>query len=118
MTSHSVIPTYNVYLSDAWHVKPSFTFSYGLAWTLEMPPYETTGLDTTLVDASGQQVTTETFLRNRENAALNGQVFLPQIGYELVGNTGRKYAYNPYYGGFSPHLAGAWRPSFNNGILG
>ena len=118
VTSHSVIPTYNVYFSDAWHVKPSFTFSYGLAWTLEMPPYETTGLDTTLVDASGQQVTTETFLRNRENAALNGQVFLPQIGYELVGNTGRKYAYNPYYGGFSPHLAGAWRPSFNNGILG
>jgi len=49
---------------------------------------------------------------------LNGQVYLPQIGYELVGNAGRKYAYNPYYGGFSPHLAGAWRPSFNNGILG
>jgi hypothetical protein len=118
VTSHSVIPTYNVYFSDAWHVKPSFTFSYGLAWTLEMPPYETTGLDSTLVDASGQQVTAENFLRNRQSAALNGQVYLPQIGYELVGNTGRKYAYNPYYGGFSPHLAGAWRPSFNNGILG
>jgi hypothetical protein len=118
VTSHSVIPTYNVYFSDAWHVKPSFTFSYGLAWTLEMPPHETTGLDTTLVDASGQQVTTENFLRNRESAALNGQVYLPQIGYELLGNAGRKYPYNPYYGGFSPHLAGAWRPSFGNGILG
>jgi hypothetical protein len=118
VTSHSVIPTYNVYFTDSWHMKPSFTFSYGLAWTLEMPPYETTGLDTTLVDASGQQVTTENFLRNRESAALNGQVYLPEIGYELVGNAGRKYAYNPYYGGFSPHLAGAWRPSFSNGILG
>jgi hypothetical protein len=116
--SHSIVPTYNVYFSDSWHVKPSFTFSYGLAWTLEMPPYETTGLDTTLVDASGQQVTTANFLRNREQAALNGQVYLPQIGYELVSNTGSKYAYNPYYGGFSPHLAGAWRPSFTDGILG
>ena len=116
--SHSIIPTYNVYFSDSWHMKPSFTFSYGLAWTLEMPPYETTGLDTTLVDSSGQQLTTATFLRNREQAALNGQVYLPQIGYELVGNTGNKYAYNPYYGGFSPHFAGAWRPSFNSGILG
>jgi hypothetical protein len=116
--SHSIVPTYNVYFSDSWHVKPSFTFSYGLAWTLEMPPHETTGLDTTLVDASGQQVTAATFLRNREQAALNGQVFLPQIGYELVGNAGRKYAYNPFYGGFSPHFAGAWRPSFNDGILG
>jgi hypothetical protein len=118
VTSHSIIPTYNVYFSDTWHMKPSFTFTYGLAWTLEMPPNETTGLDTTLVDASGQQVTTENFLRNRESAALNGQVYLPQIGYELVRNTGNKYAYNPYYGGFSPHFAGAWRPSFSNGILG
>lgn len=118
VTSHSVIPTYNVYFSDSWHLKPSFTFSYGLAWTLEMPPYETTGLDTTLVDASGQQVTAANFLRNRESAALNGQVYLPEIGYQLVSNTGNKYAYNPYYGGFSPHFAGAWRPSFSDGILG
>ena len=116
--SHSIIPTYNVYFSDTWHMKPSFTFSYGLSWTLEMPPNETTGLDTTLVDASGQQVTAENFLRNRQQAALNGQVFLPEIGYELVSNTGRKYAYNPFYGGFAPHLAGAWRPTFDNGILG
>jgi hypothetical protein len=115
--SHSIIPTYNVYFSDSWHMKPSFTLSYGLAWTLEMPPYETTGLDTTLVDASGQQVTAENFLRNRQQAALNGHVYLPEIGYELVGNTGNKYAYNPYYGGFSPHVAAAWRPSFDNGIL-
>src|SRR5438270_3911171 len=118
VTSHSIIPTYSVYFTDSWHLKPAFTFSYGLAWTLEMPPYETTGLDTTLVDASGQQITTENFLRNRESAALNGQVYLPEIGYELVSNTGRKYAYNPYYGGSSPQFAGAWRPAFSNGILG
>jgi hypothetical protein len=118
VTSHSIIPTYNVYFADSWHMKPSFTFSYGLAWTLEMPPYEPTNLDTTLVDASGQQVDAATFLRNREQAALKGQVYLPEIGYELVSNTGKKYAYNPYYGGFSPHFAGAWRPSFSNGILG
>ena len=117
VTSHSIIPTYNVYFSDTWHMKPSFTFTYGLSWTLEMPPNETTGLDTTLVDASGQQVTTENFLRNRKQAALNGQVYLPQIGYELVGNAGLKYPYNPFYGGFAPHFAGAWRPSFDNGLL-
>lgn len=116
--SHNIIPTYNVYFSDSWHMRPSFTFSYGLAWTLEMPPHEPTGLTTTLVDASGQQVDAATFLRNREQAALNGQVYLPELGYELVSNTGHKYAYNPYYGGFSPHFAGAWRPSFTDGILG
>lgn len=84
VTSHSIIPTYNVYFADSWHLKPSFTFSYGLAWTLEMPPYEPTNLDTTLVDVSGQQVDAATFLRNREQAALKGQVYLPEIGFELV----------------------------------
>jgi Carboxypeptidase regulatory-like domain len=117
VTSHSIVPTYNVYFSDTWHLKPSFTFTYGLSWTLEMPPYETTGLDTTLVDASGQQITAANFLRNREQAAANGSVYLPQIGYELVGNAGLKYPYNPFYGGFAPHFAGAWRPSFDNDFL-
>ena len=34
------IPFYNVYWSDSWHMKPSFTLTYGLGWTLEMPPIE------------------------------------------------------------------------------
>jgi len=118
VTAHSIIPTYNVYFSDSWRMRPSFTFTYGLAWTLEMPPYETNGLQTMAVDQSGTPITAENYLRNRETAALNGQVFLPQLGYELVGNAGRKYPYNPFYGGFSPHLAAAWNPRFSNGILG
>jgi hypothetical protein len=118
VTAHSIIPTYNVYFSDSWRMKPTFTFTYGLAWTLEMPPYETNGLQTMAVDQSGTPITAENYLRNRKAAALRGQVFLPQLGYELVGNVGRKYPYNPFYGGFSPHVAAAWNPRFSNGILG
>jgi hypothetical protein len=36
----STIPYYNVYFSDTWHMKPSFTLTYGMGWTLEMPPTE------------------------------------------------------------------------------
>ena len=36
----STIPYYNVYFSDTWHMKPTFTLTYGLGWTLEMPPVE------------------------------------------------------------------------------
>ena len=34
----STIPYYNLYFSDTWRIKPTLTLSYGLGWTLEMPP--------------------------------------------------------------------------------
>jgi hypothetical protein len=116
----STIPYYNVYWSDSWRVKPSFTFTYGLGWTLEMPPVERNGKQVELVDASGQLLDSQAYLKQRENAALQGQVYNPAVGFALVGNTadGLKYPYKPFYGSFSPRLAAAWSPGFDNGILG
>ncbi|MGB6835691.1 MAG: carboxypeptidase-like regulatory domain-containing protein, partial [Candidatus Acidiferrum sp.] len=116
----STIPYYNVYFSDSWHLKPSFTLTYGLGWTLEMPPTEAQGKQMELVDQSGQPVSTEAYLNQRELAALNGQVFNPILGYSLVGNTGAgsKYPYNPFYGSFSPRVAAAWNPNITDGFLG
>jgi hypothetical protein len=116
----STIPYYNVYFSDSWHIKPSFTFTYGLGWTLEMPPTEAQGKQIELVDPSGQQLDSASYLKQREDAALAGQVFNPEIGYALVGNTGsgQKYPYDPYYGSFSPRLAAAWSPNYTDGLLG
>jgi hypothetical protein len=116
----STIPYYNVYFSDSWHLKPTFTFTYGLGWTLEMPPTEALGKQIELVDSSGQQLSEEAFIKQREAAALQGQVYNPEIGFALVGNTGngQKYPYNPYYGSFSPRLAAAWNPNYSDGILG
>ncbi len=47
----SVIPFYNLYVNDSWHIKPTLTISYGLGWTLEMPPVEAQGKQITLVDS-------------------------------------------------------------------
>lgn len=117
-TSEVVIPSYNIYFNDTWHMKSSFTLSYGLGYTIEMPPYDVSGVQTSFVYADGSLVTTNNFLQQRQQAALNGQIFLPEVGYEQVHNTGRKYAYNPFYKGFAPHLSAAWSPSFDSGILG
>lgn len=116
----STIPYYNVYFSDSWHMKPSFTFTYGLGWTLEMPPTEANGKQIELVDASGQQLDTMAYIKQRETAALQGQVYNPEIGFALVGNTGagQKYPYNPFYGSFSPRVAAAWNPNYTDGVLG
>jgi hypothetical protein len=110
----STIPYYNVYFSDTWHLKKSFTLTYGLGWTLEMPPVEAAGKQVELVDASNQPVDTQAYLDSRKRAALQGQVYNPEVGFALVGNTGSglKYPYNPFYGEFSPRLAAAWNPHF------
>jgi len=116
----STIPYYNVYWSDSWHIKPSFTFTYGLGWTLEMPPTEANGKQIELVDQSGQQLDLRTYINSREAAALQGQVYNPEVGFALVGNTGggQKYPYLPFYGSFSPRLAAAWNPNISDGLLG
>jgi hypothetical protein len=116
----STIPYYNVYFSDSWRMKPSFTLTYGLGWTLEMPPVEQQGRQVELVDQSGQQIDVEAYLKSREVAALQGQVYNPELGFALVGNTGggQKYPYNPFYGAFSPRIAAAWNPSYADGLLG
>jgi Carboxypeptidase regulatory-like domain len=110
----STIPYYNVYFSDTWHMKKSLTVTYGLGWTLEMPPTEAQGKQVELVDSSDQPVDVEGYLTNRKRNALQGQVYNPELGFALVGNTGAglKYPYDPYYGEFSPRLAVAWNPHF------
>ncbi|HTZ83787.1 MAG TPA: carboxypeptidase regulatory-like domain-containing protein, partial [Candidatus Acidoferrales bacterium] len=114
-SDQSTIPYYNVYFSDTWHMKPTFTLTYGLGWTLEMPPVEAQGKQVELVDTNSEPVSAVDYLTQRKNAALQGQVYNPELGFALVGNTGAglKYPYNPFYGEFSPRVAAAWNPRFD-----
>src|SRR6266704_2563307 len=116
----STIPFYNLYFSDSWRLKPTFTLSYGLGWTLEMPPVEKNGKQITLVDANAKPIDTMAFLKAREQAALAGQVYNPQVGFALIGNVAGSpsHFYNPFYKSFSPRIAAAWNPSFDSGLLG
>jgi hypothetical protein len=116
-SDQSTIPYYNLYFSDSWKVKPTFTLTYGLGWTLEMPPTEKNGKQIELVDSSNHLVDLEQYLHAREDAALQGQVYNPIVGFNLVHNTGRKYPYDPYYKSFSPRIAAAWNPKPDEGIL-
>ena len=116
----STIPFYNLYFSDSWRMKSTFTLSYGLGWTLEMPPVEAKGKQIALVDSDAKLIDTQAYLNAREQAALAGQVYNPQVGFALIGNVAGhpKYPYNPFYKSFSPRVAAAWNPSFDSGLLG
>ncbi|MGA8163080.1 MAG: carboxypeptidase-like regulatory domain-containing protein [Acidobacteriaceae bacterium] len=113
------IPYYNAYFNDSWHMKPSFTLTYGLGWTLEMPPAEKDGKATVLVDTADEPVVTQDFLTQRKIAAQQGGVYNPILGFALVGNVGAgtKYPYDPFYGSFSPRVGFAWNPSFSSATV-
>jgi len=114
----SIIPFYNMYFSDSWHMKPSLTLTYGLGWSLEMPPVDSQGRQVELVDQSNRLVDVNTYIKTKEAQALQGIPYDPVVGFSLVGNSegGRKYPYDPFYGGFSPRIAAAWNPDL--GFLG
>lgn len=116
----SIVLSYNTYFSDTWRMKPSFTFTYGLGYAYSTPPYEIDGKQVMLVDQAGNPIVSEDFLAQRKKAALAGQVYNPVLGFATVQNVGggRKYPFDPFYGGFSPRLAAAWNPSFKSGLLG
>ena len=117
---HAVVPTYNLYVTDSWHVRPSFTLTYGLGYAIEMPPYELQGKQVQFVDSANNPLSLQQFLQQKEKAALAGGVYEPTIGFATTPNVagGRKYPFDPFYGEFSPRLAAAWNPTFTNGILG
>lgn len=116
----SIIPSYDLYWTDTWHVKPHLTLSYGVTWELSMPPYELNGKQVQMVDQAGSPIDIKGYMHNRQSAALQGQVYEPEIGFALLGNAAggeNKYPYKTFYGGFSPHVSLAWNPEFNDGIL-
>ncbi len=104
------IPYYNFYGGDTWRMTPRFTLTYGLGWTLEMPPTEATGKQVLLVGPDNNPITEAQYMNARQQAALQGQVYNPLVGFSLLGNVGShpSYIYNPYYGEWSPRVAGAW----------
>jgi len=115
----STIDTYNLYFTDTWHLKPTFTVNYGLGYLLETPPLEESGKQITLVDSTGSQVGLEDYMKTRERFALAGQIYNPPLGYSLVGNVGNglKYPYHMFWGGFSPRVSVAWNPRFDSGLM-
>ena len=122
----SIIPTYNLYATDTWHMKPTFTLTYGLGYQIEMPPYELNGKQVIMVDQNDFPFTVQQFLQRTFTAGVNGQVYNPIIGMATIRNVATsqpgggvmKYPYDPFYKGFSPRVSFAWNPTYDQGIMG
>jgi hypothetical protein len=111
LVNRSILPSYSLYWTDSWRMKPKFTLNYGIGYTIEMPPYETSGGNqTVMVDQNNNIFYTEQYLKNVEQAALQGIAFPPVFGFSAVRNVNHhsKYPYDPYYGEISPRIGAAW----------
>src|SRR5260370_41314862 len=74
MFDKSTIPSYNVYFGDTWHLKPSFTVSFGISYTIEMPPVEKDGKQVELIDTGGKLIDLANYLNTKKSMPLRGQV--------------------------------------------
>ncbi|HKV81240.1 MAG TPA: carboxypeptidase-like regulatory domain-containing protein [Candidatus Sulfotelmatobacter sp.] len=111
LSNTSIIPTYNLYFSDSWHMKPTFSLNYGLGYTVEMPPYEVNGgVQTVMVDQNNNILYAEKYLNSVKQAALQGNSYAPLIGFATVRNVNghSHYPYDPFFLGLSPRVGFAW----------
>jgi hypothetical protein len=107
---HAVLPKYDLYASDSWHIRPSLTLTYGLGYTLDMPPYSPDGKEVMFLDEKGVPLSFDSFMGSKKAAALQGQVYNPTVSFATIQNvpTKPKYPFDPFYGGLSPRVAVAW----------
>ncbi len=101
---------YEFYGQDQWRVKPNFTFTYGLRYSILQPPYETTGTQVS------PTLSLNNWFNQRSIAAANGQVYDPAIGFGLSGQANGKPPYWAYdYKDFAPRFAFAYSPKGESG---
>jgi len=121
LTNNSILPTYNIYFTDSWHIKPTFSLNYGLGYTVEQPPYETRGgFQTVMVDQNNNILYAMQYLNNEKQAALQGNAYAPLIGFSAIRNVNghSHYPYDPFYGGLSPRIGFAWNARPNTVVRG
>lgn len=107
---------YEGYFQDSWKLRPNVTLTYGLRYGYETPPWEVNGFQVAPTTDIGK------WFQQRE-IGMNQQVpsdAAPLLSWGLAGkaNHGANSWFRPDYKDFSPRVALAWSPGYQNGLLG
>ncbi len=105
---------YSLYFLDSWKMRSNVTVTAGIRWEYQSPVWEVNGNEVA--------PTTDVYqwLLTREQDALNGigQQALPLLSWAPAGKANNAPSwYHPNYKNFSPRVAIAWSPGYNEGIL-
>ena len=115
LTRNFAINGYELYAQDVWKIKPTFTVTLGLRYSLFAPPYETKGLQVSPTFGLNQ------FFLNRGNEGANGIPSNqdPLVAFDFSGPAnGKPGFYNWDYHNLGPRVAFAWAPNRTGGLLG
>jgi hypothetical protein len=113
--------THSLYFfaQDSWRVKPSLTFTYGLAWGVQSPYTENQGRGMVLVDTSNNKaVDAAQYLATKKAEAVQGINFNPTYGYVPYQKLGMSGMWNTDWNDWAPRASVAWSPSADSGLLG
>jgi hypothetical protein len=102
---------FEYYLQDTWQAMPNLTITFGIRHSFLGTPWET----------SGQQVTptidTHAWYQQREAAALQGQIYEPDLQFAPSGPYYGKKGYWPMAdNNIAPRLAIAWSPNSKTSV--
>lgn len=107
------------YAQDTWRITSSLTLTYGVNYGWQSGPVEQNGLVSVLSDpATGNPISTSSYIASRQAAGDKGQIFNPSFGFIPVRKTKSGKIYDTDYGDVGPRVAAAWNPSYSNGLLG
>jgi hypothetical protein len=115
LTRRFAINSYEMYVQDVWKVRPTFTLTLGLRYSLFSPPWETNKLQVS------PTVNMDQWFLNRAAEGNAGQPsnLDPLVSYDWSGQAnGRPGFYNWDPKDFGPHVAFAWAPRMSKGLLG
>ena len=106
--------SYELYGQDTWRIKPNFTLTYGVRWSLFPPPWETNGLQTAPTFGLGTQ-----FAQNVKNMKQGiGYASEPPIAFQLAGPANNGTGFYPFEKtDFGPRVSIAYSPRFGGGPL-
>lgn len=111
-TRNFATQAYEWYAQDSWRIKPHFTLTLGLRYSLERPVYETQGFEVQ------PEVPLSTYFDQRLAAAAQGNNFTDPIVINKSGPAnGGKPMYDWDKNNFQPRVAVAWSPNYSSGLL-
>ena len=115
ISRHFSANEYEAYVQDSWRILPNLTITGGVRYTLLQTPWETHGQEVTpyvpAATEGGKGTDTHTWYQNREKAALQGQVYEPDLSFAPAGKYYHKPGFYPQNkNNFAPRLAIAYSP--------
>jgi len=111
ISRHFKANEYEGYIQDAWRVRTNLTLTFGLRYTVLQTPWETHGQEVT------PTIDTDSWFKERESAALQGQISEPDLTFAPAG---RFYHAPGFYrkakDNFAPRFALAYAPDNKTSI--